>query len=215
MSTHENMQQLVDSGVIAVLRGVERDDVAQVAEALIEGGVTTLEVTADTPGAMEMIEDLATTYGDREDVLIGAGTVLDAETARAALLAGAEFVVSPSFHEDVVETCNRYGAVVAPGVATPTEAIEAYQTGADLVKLFPASDLGPSYLGSIKGPLGQIPIVPTGGVGPDNAGEFIEAGACAVGAGGSLIDNEAIAAGDYDVLTDNAEALVAAVEDAR
>jgi len=209
------MQQLVDSGVIAVLRGVERDDVAQVAEALIEGGVTTLEVTADTPGAMEMIEDLATTYGDREDVLIGAGTVLDAETARAALLAGAEFVVSPSFHEDVVETCNRYGAVVAPGVATPTEAIEAYQTGADLVKLFPASDLGPSYLGSIKGPLGQIPIVPTGGVGPDNAGEFIEAGACAVGAGGSLIDNEAIAAGDYDVLTDNAEALVAAVEDAR
>jgi len=215
MSTHENMQQLVDSGVIAVLRGVERDDVAQVAEALIEGGVTTLEVTADTPGAMEMIEDLATTYGDREDVLIGAGTVLDAETARAALLAGAEFVVSPSFHEDVVETCNRYGAVVAPGVATPTEAIEAYQTGADLVKLFPASDLGPSYLGSIKGPLGQIPIVPTGGVGPDNAGEFIEAGACAVGAGGSLIDDEAIAAGDYDVLTDNAEALVAAVEDAR
>jgi 2-dehydro-3-deoxyphosphogluconate aldolase/(4S)-4-hydroxy-2-oxoglutarate aldolase len=209
------MQQLVDSGVIAVLRGVERDDVAQVAEALIEGGVTTLEVTADTPGAMEMIEDLATTYGDREDVLIGAGTVLDAETARAALLAGAEFVVSPSFHEDVVETCNRYGAVVAPGVATPTEAIEAYQTGADLVKLFPASDLGPSYLGSIKGPLGQIPIVPTGGVGPDNAGEFIEAGACAVGAGGSLIDDEAIAAGDYDVLTDNAEALVAAVEDAR
>ncbi len=215
MSTHEDLQQLVDSGVIAVLRGVEQDDVAQVAEALIEGGVTTLEVTADTPGAMEMLEDLATTYADRDNVLVGAGTVIDAETARAALLAGAEFVLSPSFHEDVVETCNRYGAVVAPGVATPTEAIEAYETGADLVKLFPASDLGPSYLGSIKGPLGQIPIVPTGGIGPDNAGEFIEAGACAVGAGGSLIDDDAIAAGDYSVLTENAEALVAAVEDAR
>lgn len=215
MSTHENMQQLVDSGVIAVLRGVDEADVEQVAEALIEGGVTTLEVTADTPGAIDMIGDLAETYEDHEDVLIGAGTVLDAETARAALLAGAEFVVCPSFHEDVVETCNRYGAVVAPGVATPTEAIEAYETGADLVKLFPASDLGASYLSSIKGPLGQIPIVPTGGIGPDNAGEFIEAGACAVGAGGSLIDDEAIEAGDYDALTENAKSLVAAVENAR
>ena len=215
MGTHEDMQQLVDSGVIAVLRGVDEADVEQVAEALIAGGVTTLEVTADTPGAIDMIGDLAAAYADRDDVLIGAGTVLDAETARAALLAGAEFVVCPSFHEDVVETCNRYGAVVAPGVATPTEAIEAYEAGADLVKLFPASDLGASYLGSIKGPLGQIPIAPTGGIGPENAGEFIEAGACAVGAGGSLVDDDAIAAGEYDVLTENAEALVAAVEDAR
>lgn len=215
MSTYEDMQQLVDSGVIAVLRGVDGTTVEQVADALIAGGVTTLEVTADTPGAIEMIGDLAAAYEDDDDVLVGAGTVLDAETARSALLAGAEFVVCPSFHEDVVETCNRYGAVVAPGVATPTEAIEAYESGADLVKLFPASDLGPSYLGSIKGPLGQIPVVPTGGIGPDNAGAFIEAGACAVGAGGSLIDDEAIEAGDYDVITGNAEALVAAVEDAR
>jgi len=215
MSTHEDLQQLVDSGVIAVLRGVERDDVVDVADALIEGGVTTLEVTADTPGAVDSIGDLADRYADRDDVLVGAGTVLDAETARAALLAGAEFVVSPSTHEDVIETCNRYGAVVAPGVATPTEAVEAYQAGADVLKLFPASDLGPSYLGSVKGPLGQVPIVPTGGVGPDNAGEFIEAGAVAVGAGGSLIDDEAIAAGDFEALTENAEELVAAVEDAK
>lgn len=215
MSTHEDMQQLIDSGVIAVLRGIEPDHVEEAAAALVEGGVTTLEITADTPGATDMIEDVAAIYEDRDDVLVGAGTVLDAETARAALMAGAEFVLSPSLHEDVIDTCNRYGVLVAPGVATPTEAITAFEAGADLVKLFPASDLGASYLRSVGGPLGQIPIVPTGGIGPDNAGEFIEAGACAVGAGGSLVDSEAIEAGNYEQLTENAEALVAAVEDAR
>lgn len=214
MNKQETIQQMKDSGVVAVMRGADADTVVDIAEALAEGGVTALELTADTPGVMNLIEDVSDALDDT-DVIVGAGTVLDEETARAAILAGAEFVVSPSFHEGVVETCNRYGVPVAPGVATPTEAVEAYQAGADMVKLFPASCLGPDFLASIKGPLGQIPIMPTGGVGPDNAGDFIEAGAECVGAGSSLVDDEAIENEDFDMITANAEAMVQAVEDAR
>ncbi|WP_121822435.1 bifunctional 4-hydroxy-2-oxoglutarate aldolase/2-dehydro-3-deoxy-phosphogluconate aldolase [Halostella salina] len=214
MERQETLQQMQDSGVVAVMRGADADAVVDIAHALREGGVTALELTADTPGVMGLIEDVVDALDDTE-VVVGAGTVLDSETARAASLAGAEFVVSPSFHEDVVETCNRYGVPVAPGVATPTEAIEAYQAGADMVKLFPASDLGPGYLSSIKGPLGQVPIMPTGGVGPDNAGEFIEAGAECVGAGGALVDHDAVERGDFETITENARAMVEAVENAR
>ncbi|WP_135822035.1 bifunctional 4-hydroxy-2-oxoglutarate aldolase/2-dehydro-3-deoxy-phosphogluconate aldolase [Halostella litorea] len=214
MEKQETLRQMQDSGVVAVMRGADADAVVDIAHALREGGVTALELTADTPGVMGLIEDVVDALDDTE-VVVGAGTVLDAETARAAILAGAEFVVSPSFHEDVVETCNRYGVPVAPGVATPTEAIEAYQAGADMVKLFPASDLGPGYLSSIKGPLGQVPIMPTGGVGPDNAGEFIEAGAECVGAGSSLVDHDAVERDDFEAITENAAAMVDAVEDAR
>jgi 2-dehydro-3-deoxyphosphogluconate aldolase/(4S)-4-hydroxy-2-oxoglutarate aldolase len=214
MNKQETIRQMRDSGVVAVMRGADADAVIDIAEALAEGGVTALELTADTPGVMNLIEEVSDALDDT-DVIVGAGTVLDEETARAAILAGAEFVVSPSFHEDVVETCNRYGAPVAPGIATPTEAVEAYQAGADMVKLFPASSLGPDFLASIKSPLGQIPIMPTGGVGPDNAGDFIEAGAECVGAGSSLVDDEAVANGDFDLITANAEAMVQAVQDAR
>jgi len=214
MAKQETLQQMRDSGVVAVMRGADADAVVDIANALREGGVTALELTADTPGVVALIEDVVDALDDT-DVVVGAGTVLDAETARAAILAGAEFVVSPSSHEDVVETCNRYGVPVAPGVATPTEAIEAYQAGADMVKLFPASELGPGYLSSIKGPLGQVPIMPTGGVGPDNAGEFIEAGAECVGAGGALVDDDAVERGDFEAITENAAAMVDAVEDAR
>jgi 2-dehydro-3-deoxyphosphogluconate aldolase/(4S)-4-hydroxy-2-oxoglutarate aldolase len=214
MNKQETIQQMRDSGVVAVMRGADADAVVDIAEALAEGGVTALELTADTPGVMNLIEDVSDALDDT-NVIVGAGTVLDEETARSAILAGAEFVVSPSFHEDVVETCNRYGVPVAPGVATPTEAVEAYQAGADMVKLFPASCLGPDFLASVKGPLGHVPIMPTGGVGPDNAGDFIEAGAECVGAGSSLVDDEAIENEDFDMITANAEAMVQAVEDAR
>ena len=214
MNKQETIQQIRDSGVVAVMRGADADAVVDIAEALAQGGVTALELTADTPGVMDLIEEVVDALADT-DVIVGVGTVLDEETARAAILAGAEFVVSPSFHEDVIETCNRYGVPVAPGVATPTEAVEAYQAGADMVKLFPASALGPDYLSGIKGPLGQIPIMPTGGVGPDNAGDFIEAGAECVGAGSSLVDSEAVENGDFELITANAEAMVQAVEDAR
>ena len=210
---HEAIGRLIDGGVVAVLRGVDGDDVVPVARAAVEGGVRAVEVTADTPGAMGMIESVADDLGDV--ALVGAGTVLDAETARAALLAGAEFVVSPSCHRDVIEVCNRYGAPVVPGAATPTEAVEAYEAGADLVKLFPASALGPDFLAALGGPLSQIPVVPTGGIDAGNAGAFVEAGAVAVGAGSSIVDAEAVAKGDYEAVTAQARALVDAVEAAR
>lgn len=210
---YETIERLVDGGVVAVLRGVDPDDVVPVARAAVAGGVGAVEVTADTPGAMEMVAALAEALGD--DALVGAGTVLDAATARAALRSGAEFVVSPSFHPDVVDVGNRYGAPVVPGVATPTEAVTAYEAGADAVKLFPAAALGPDYLAALLGPLPQLPVVPTGGIDADNAGAFVEAGAVAVGAGGAIVDADAVARGDYDAVTERARALVEAVEAAR
>lgn len=210
---HAAIGRLVDGGVVAVLRGVDPDDAVPVARAVVEGGVRAVEVTVDSPDALETIEAVADDLG--EVALVGAGTVLDAETARAAMLAGAEFVVSPSLHRDVIEVCNRYGEPVIPGIATPTEAVEAYEAGADAVKLFPASALGPEYLAALRGPLSQIPVVPTGGIDAENAGAFVEAGAVAVGAGSSIVDAEAVARGEYDEVTERARALVEAVEAAR
>jgi 2-dehydro-3-deoxyphosphogluconate aldolase/(4S)-4-hydroxy-2-oxoglutarate aldolase len=201
-----DLDDLTRTGVVAVLRGVAPDAVVPTAEALLEGGVDALEVTMDAADGPRALRALADALGD--DATIGAGTVLDAETARAAIAAGAEFVVAPTFDPETVATCNRYGAPVAPGVATPTEALRAYEAGADLVKLFPASALGPDYLASLSGPLDQIPVMPTGGVGPDNAAAFFEAGAVAVGAGGALIDAAAIERGDFGMMTENAEAMV-------
>ena len=209
----ETLSRLVDSGVVAVLRGVEADQLIEITEALREGGVTAVEITADTPNVAEKLGEVAGSFDD--EVVVGTGTVLDSETARTTLMAGAEFVVSPSLHEDVIETCNRYGAVTAPGVMTPTEAIRGYEAGADFVKVFPAKTVGPAHLGAMKGPLGQIPMMPTGGVGPDNAGDYVEAGAFAVGAGGALVDYDAAERGDYESITETARELVQVVEEAR
>ncbi|WP_435094794.1 bifunctional 4-hydroxy-2-oxoglutarate aldolase/2-dehydro-3-deoxy-phosphogluconate aldolase [Halorubrum sp. N11] len=210
---NETLSRLVDSGVVAVLRGVEADQLIGITEALREGGVTAVEITADTPDVAEKLGEVAGSFDD--EVVVGTGTVLDSETARTTLMAGAEFVVSPSLHEDVIETCNRYGAVTAPGVMTPTEAIRGYEAGADFVKVFPAKTVGPAHLGAMKGPLGQIPMMPTGGVGPDNAADYIDAGAFAVGAGGALVDYDAAARGDYEAITETAREFVQVVEDAR
>lgn len=202
-----------ESGVVAVMRGAEPETVVDTAEALVAGGVTALEVTADTAGATKMIATLSEELGD--DALVGAGTVLDSETARAAIAAGAAFVVSPSFDEGVVETCNRYGVLCAPGVMTPTEAVEAYEAGAEVVKVFPAKTVGPDHVAALKGPLGQLEIMPTGGVSPDNAGDYIEAGAVCVGAGSALVDRELVEAGEFDAITERAESFRAVIEDAR
>lgn len=210
----DTFDRIVETGVVAVLRGVEADQLIGIADALRAGGVTAIEVTADTPNVADLIADVAGSFSEGETV-IGTGTVLDSETARATLLAGAEFVVSPSLHEDVIETCNRYGAVTAPGVMTPTEAIRGYEAGADFVKVFPAKTVGPDHLAAMKGPLGQIPMMPTGGVGPGNAAEYVNAGAFAVGAGGALVDYDAAARGDYDEITETAREFVQVVEDAR
>ena len=211
---HEVVERVVQSGVVAVLRGVDADAVTDIAEALREGGVTAIELTADTSGFLELIEEVSASFSGSE-TLVGAGTVLDSETARAAQLAGADFVVTPTVELDVLEVCNRYGVPVAPGAMTPTEVLRAYEAGADLVKLFPASTLGPGHLRSVKGPLGQVPLMPTGGVTLDNVADFIEAGAACVGVGGALVDESAVAAGEFDRLTETARAFTDAVETAR
>ncbi|MDB9234175.1 bifunctional 4-hydroxy-2-oxoglutarate aldolase/2-dehydro-3-deoxy-phosphogluconate aldolase [Halorubrum ezzemoulense] len=210
---NETLSRLVDSGVVAVLRGVPADQLIEIAEALREGGVTAVEITADTPNVADLIDEVTASFDD--EVVVGTGTVLDSETARTTLMAGAEFVVSPSLHEDIIETCNRYGAVSAPGVMTPTEAVRGYEAGADFVKVFPAKTVGPAHLGAMKGPLGQIPMMPTGGVSPDNAAEYVEAGAFAVGAGGALVDYDAAERGDYEVITETAREFTRVVEEAR
>ncbi|RLM76254.1 bifunctional 4-hydroxy-2-oxoglutarate aldolase/2-dehydro-3-deoxy-phosphogluconate aldolase [Halorubrum sp. Atlit-26R] len=210
---NETLSRLDDSGVVAVLRGVEADQLIEITEALREGGVTAVEITADTPDVAEKLGEVAGSFDD--EVVVGTGTVLDSETARTTLMAGAEFVVSPSLHEDVIETCNRYGAVTAPGVMTPTEAVRGYEAGADFVKVFPAKTVGPAHLGAMKGPLGQIPMMPTGGVSPDNAADYVDAGAFAVGAGGALVDYDAAERGDYESITETAREFTRVVEEAR
>jgi 2-dehydro-3-deoxyphosphogluconate aldolase/(4S)-4-hydroxy-2-oxoglutarate aldolase len=211
---HVAVTRLLDTGIVGILRGVPADKTHRVVDALVAGGVTTLEVTADTPGAIDTIDHLTDAF-DREDALIGVGTVLDSETASAALRAGAGFVVTPSFDRGVVETCNRHGVAVAPGVATPTEAVEASEAGADLLKVFPAGALGPEYVGAMRGPLGQVPLLPTGGVSLENVAEFFEAGASGVGVGSSLVDADAVEREDYAELTDRAQQFREAVESVR
>ncbi|SMP15558.1 2-dehydro-3-deoxyphosphogluconate aldolase / (4S)-4-hydroxy-2-oxoglutarate aldolase [Halobellus salinus] len=211
---HTCFDRLLETGVVGILRGVPAGQTVEVADALLTGGVDVVEVTADTDGALDSISHLRETF-DRSDLLVGAGTVLDSETAGAALRAGAEFVVTPSFDPGVVDTCNRYGAVVVPGVMTPTEAVTAYEAGADALKMFPAATLGPSHVRSLKGPLPQLPLFPTGGVSLDNVTEFVDAGADGVGVGSSLVDSDAVAAEEYGTLTDRATSFRTAVESAR
>jgi len=208
----DRFDQITDGGVIAILRGVNAADAVAVADAVVDAGVTALEITADTPNAMSSIEAIS----DRvDDALVGVGTVLDAETARAAQLAGAEFLVTPTVNRDVIRVANRYGTPIAVGAYTPTEALEAYQAGADAVKVFPAKTGGPDHVAAIGGPLPQIPLVPTGGVSAENAGAYVRAGAVAVGVGGSIVDHEAIDDDAYDQVEANARAVVEAVSAAR
>lgn len=206
--------RIVDSGVIAVLRGVDEDRIVPVARAIHDAGVDALEITADGTRAAEKIAAVDRELADT-DAVVGAGTVLDASSAQAAIDAGASFVVSPHTDADVVRTCNRHGVLVAPGVMTPTEAVTAMEAGADLLKMFPASTVGPGHIGALAGPLGDVDIVPTGGVSRDNVADFFDAGAVAVGAGGAIVDDAAIADGDMDRVRETAASFVEAVETAR
>jgi 2-dehydro-3-deoxyphosphogluconate aldolase/(4S)-4-hydroxy-2-oxoglutarate aldolase len=205
-------KRILETGIVAIIRGIDADVCTEVVDAIAAGGVDAIEITANTPGAVEMIRQVSDEF---EDIAIGAGTVLDPETARAVQLAGAEFVVTPTVNTDVIETCNRYGTPIATGVMTPTEALTATEAGADFCKLFPASTTGPNHVSAINGPLPQVSIIPTGGVTLDNAAAFFEAGAVALGVGSSIVDKDAIDAGEFDALTEAASEFVALAEEHR
>jgi 2-dehydro-3-deoxyphosphogluconate aldolase/(4S)-4-hydroxy-2-oxoglutarate aldolase len=208
------MDSIVDSGVTAVMRGIPEEDVVDVAEAIHEGGVTALELTADAKRCSEMIAKVDRAL-EGTDAVIGAGTVMDAAAARNVIEAGAEFVLAPNLNEEVMEVCNRESVVAIPGVMTPTEADRAMAAGADILKMFPASTVGPGHIGALQGPLGDVPIMPTGGVSADNVDDYFDAGAVAVGAGSALVNYDAIEAGDMDGVREQAAEFVQAVEDAR
>jgi len=214
MTDSDVQERIVDSGVTAVLRGIDEEDIVPVAEAIHDGGVTALEVTADGKRASEKITAVDRALADTNAV-VGAGTVLDAAAARNVIQAGARFVLAPNLNESVLTVCNREGVVSVPGVMTPTEADRAMAAGADMLKMFPASTVGPGHIGALQGPLGDIPIMPTGGVDTDNVADYFEAGAVAVGAGSALVDYEAIEREDWDAVRESAAEFVAAVEDAR
>lgn len=201
MSEADVHQRVLDSGIIAIVRGIDSQHATDVVRAIAAGGIDTIEITVDTPGAVEMIRRVSE---EIEDVVIGAGTVLDPETARAAQLAGAEFIVTPTVNTEVIEMANRYGTPIATGVMTPTEAQTAMEAGADFCKLFPASTVGPGHVSAINGPLPQVSLVPTGGVSLENAADFFEAGAVALGVGSAIVDAEAIDAGEFDTVTEAA-----------
>ena len=208
-----DVNAIVDGGVVAIIRLDSAQGLIDVARAIALGGVTTIEFTMTTPGALGMLAEVARELGS--GVTLGAGTVLDSETARAAILAGARFIVSPTLSESVIATCRRYGVVSIPGAYSPTELLAATELGADLVKLFPASALGPAYVRDVMAPLPQLRLVATGGVTLDNAAAFIKAGACAVAVGGSLVDQATVASGNLGVLTERASAFRSAVQQAR
>lgn len=180
---------LQNKGVIAVLRGMTRETILPITNTLIDGGVTAIEITMETPYALELIEKVSNEYDD-STILVGAGTVLDAETAQKAIRAGAGFIFSPTVNRETIEMTKRLDVISVPGAMTPTEILTAYEYGADAVKVFPACTVGPSYFKNVAGPLPQIPLIATGGVDLTNAREFIEAGAIAVGVGGTLVSSK-------------------------
>src|SRR5712671_3764536 len=200
-------------GVVAVIRLRDPARLRAVVDAMAEGGVRALEVTMTVPRAVELIGELAPTLP--EGFLLGAGTVIDAATARAVIDAGASFVVSPVFRVDVIAACHERDVPVMPGCFSPTEILAAHESGADIVKVFPATMLGPQFIRDVRAPLPQVKLMPTGGVTLDNAGEWIRAGAVAVGLGSALLDGQAIDAGRFDVIAANARRVVASVAAAR
>ncbi len=213
MSCTENLQRVLDTGIVAILRAPSNEQLTAVARALFEGGIDVIEVTFTVPGALDILAAVKKELGSR--ILLGAGTVLDPETARAALFAGAEFVVSPSLNPDVIRLCKRYDKLVIPGAFTPTEILAAWEAGADIVKVFPSDAVGPSYLKALKGPFPQIRLMPTGGVNLQTLPEFIKAGACAVGIGSCLVEPQAIRDGKLDRIRDLAGQYLQVLKTAR
>ena len=213
-SKQEVMKSLKEIGVVAVIRADNPSDLIEVGRALCAGGVSHIEITMTVPGALGVIEKAVSTLKDL-GVYIGAGTVLDGETTRLAILAGAGYIVSPVFRPEVVAMCKRYGVAVMPGAMTPAEVLNAWEAGGDVVKVFPAGVGGPQFFKDLKGPFPYIEIMPTGAVNRQTAPEFIKAGACAIGVGGELAGRELIATRAFATITQNARDFVALVKGAR
>lgn len=213
MNRKETVARIIDYGVVAVIRMKDTDRLLKVIEAVREGGVKCIEITMTVPGAVEIIRQLSAIVP--KDVLVGAGTVVNEETARKVMDAGATFVVGPVLNLNMVSACIARDIPVLPGCYTPTEILTAWNAGADIIKVFPATTLGPKYFKDLRGPFPDIRLMPTGGVTIDNVGEWILAGACAVGIGSDLLDKKAIDEGRYEVLTERAARMVTNVRKAR
>jgi 2-dehydro-3-deoxyphosphogluconate aldolase/(4S)-4-hydroxy-2-oxoglutarate aldolase len=214
MTKAEVIKQIRDTGVIPVVRASTADDAMRAIDAIREGGISVFEITMTVPGAITLIEEVVRRYG--KEALVGAGTVLDAETARACIESGAQFVVSPSLNAETIEYCRSQDVAVMPGGLTPTEVVRAWNAGADFVKVFPAGAVGgASYIKALKAPLPHIEVVPTGGVSLTTAGDFIRAGAAALGVGTDLVDMKAIREGHAKLITDRAKQFMEIVREAR
>ena len=213
MTRAHQLERVLDAGIVAVVRAPDPVGLVEVIRALAAGGVTVAEVTLTVPNALEVVREAKHALSD--SVLLGAGTVLDPETCRAALLAGAEFIVSPTLNLDVIRLCRRYDKVVMPGAFTPTEILTAWEAGADIVKVFPADVVGPAFFKALRGPLPQVRLMPTGGVDLNTAAAFLKAGACCLGVGGQLVEPKAVAERNFDRIRDLARQYVAIVKQVR
>ncbi len=213
MSKEQALQLVLDTGLVAVVRSPDSQQLVEVCRALADGGIPVVEITMTVPDALDVVRQVRRALGDR--VLLGAGTILDAETGRAALLAGAEYLVAPTLDLDVIRLCQRYSKLVMPGCFTPTEILTAWQAGADLIKVFPAEILGPAFFKAVRAPLPQVRLMPTGGVDLTTAPEFLRAGACCLGVGSQLVEPKAVAEGNFARIRDLARQFVEVVRQTR
>jgi 2-dehydro-3-deoxyphosphogluconate aldolase/(4S)-4-hydroxy-2-oxoglutarate aldolase len=213
MSKETQLKQVLDCGIVAVVRSPDSQQLVEVARALADGGVSVVEITMSVPNALDVLRQVRHSLGDR--ILLGAGTVLDPETARAVLLAGAEYIVAPTLNLDVIGLCRRYDKLVMPGAFTPTEILTAWEAGADLVKVFPADVVGPAFFKALRGPLPHVRVMPTGGVDLTTAAAFLKAGACCLGVGSQLVEPRAVAERNFDRIRELARQYVAVVKQTR
>jgi len=209
MSKADSLQHVLNRGLVAIIRAPSSEKIVRIARALLDGGIDVIEVTFTVPGALEVLQEVDEELGN--EILLGAGTILDTETARAAILAGAQFIVTPTVNLDVIQLCRRYDKLCLPGAYTPTEILTAWEAGGDIIKVFPADIGGPAYLKALRGPLPQVPLMPTGGVNLDTLRDFLAAGACAVGLGGALVEPEAERSGDMQRIQKQAARFVDAI----
>ena len=214
MTKQQILSFITDIGIVPVVRTATAEGAIKAIEAIYRGGVRAAEITMTVPGAIRALEKVADQFGDK--IVLGAGTVLDPETARACMLAGAEFFVTPSLKISTIEMVKRYSKVICPGALTPTEVLTAWDAGADIVKIFPCGNVGgPKYIKALRGPFPHIEMIPTGGVNLETAGEFLKAGACAVAVGGELVDAKTIKEGRFDIIEERTRQYLAAIAKAR